>query len=97
LCPAATCVTSVAHPHIFNVQIINRHLQGCFGLVLSTKSLKVPLPQKKNLDWLLNDSIPALEVINIELDDAQMVNWESESVEAVMKILMILLYSLCRN
>jgi hypothetical protein len=75
LCPDATCVTLVAHPNIFNVQIINQRQQhGCFGLVLSTKSLKVALPQKKILDWLFNNSVPAVEDINFELDEAQMVN-----------------------
>jgi hypothetical protein len=55
------------------------------------------LPQKKNLDWLFNDSVPAVEGINLEFDEAQMVNWKRESEEVVMIIFMILLPFICRS
>lgn len=72
LCPAATCVALVAYPHTSNVQIISHRQQhGCFRQVLSTKPLNVALSRNENLDWLLNDSVPTVEDINLELDEAQ--------------------------
>jgi hypothetical protein len=41
--------------------------------------LHIVLSQKKNSDWLFNDSMPVAEEINIGLDEAQMVNCKAES------------------